>query len=92
MKTDKKKYVLVSLIGALIISIILMFFMYYPIATVVGSSLMLVIGIGYEIYQLIAGNGHFKMKNMLADLLGCVISFLILNFVIFIYLFLKIIL
>lgn len=90
MKPDKKKYTLVCLIGGSVISIGLMFFMYYPNAIVIGNLIMLAGAIAYEFYQLKTGKGQFEVLDMVADLFGCVISFLILNFIIFAYLLIKI--
>ena len=85
MKKDKIKHYEISLIGAAMFSILLNPLFDFTIAALIGSSSMLLIGVGYEYYQRFTGRGHFEYKDRGADFLGVTTSFFLLHFIYWAY-------
>ena len=85
MEKDKTKHYLVSWIGATVFSLLLLTVFDFTMSALIGSSAMLLIGVGYEYYQRFTGRGHFEYKDMGADFLGVTTSFFLLHFIYWTY-------
>ena len=65
---DKLRYIIVSAIIAVVLNLILPWW--------VAGLITLVIGVGKEVYDKVTGKGHAEWEDLVADVVGIVIGLL----------------